>query len=82
MKGCFIENNSRVMIVKQTKIVSPFCFTETPVLTNNRRRACLTLGALARSLHDKNLTKSDYIVDRIEHWLDYHNESTTCICVI
>ena len=48
--------------------------TETPVLTKTRKRACLTLGGLAKSLHDKNLTKSDLIAEKIENWLDYHNE--------
>ncbi|WAR20850.1 CRB-like protein [Mya arenaria] len=48
---------------------------DTPTLTKTRKRACLSLGAMAKSLHDRNLTESDRIVERIEHWLDHHNES-------
>ncbi|KAH3690171.1 hypothetical protein DPMN_191890 [Dreissena polymorpha] len=30
---------------------------------------------MAKSLHDRNTTESDRIVERIENWLDHHNES-------
>jgi hypothetical protein len=50
-------------------------FSETPTLTKTRKRACLSLGAMAKSLHDKNMTESDRIVEKIENWLDHHNES-------
>ncbi|WAR20843.1 hypothetical protein MAR_014817 [Mya arenaria] len=62
--------------------VEALCFEEentipgdTPTLTKTRKRACLSLGAMAKSLHDNNLTESDRIVERIEHWLNIHNES-------
>lgn len=48
---------------------------ETPTLTKNRKRACLSLGALAKSLHHQNLTESERIVERIENWLEHHNET-------
>ncbi|WAR20774.1 hypothetical protein MAR_014748 [Mya arenaria] len=48
---------------------------DTPTLTKTRKRACLSLGAMAKSLYDRNLTESDRIVERIEHWLDHHNQN-------
>ena len=39
------------------------------------RRACLSLGALAKNLHETNVTLSDRLVDRLEKWLEPHNES-------
>ncbi|XP_052259562.1 uncharacterized protein LOC127863913 [Dreissena polymorpha] len=48
---------------------------ETPALSKTRKRACLSLGAMAKSLHDRNTTESDRIVERIENWLDHHNET-------
>ncbi|KAH3823827.1 hypothetical protein DPMN_125650 [Dreissena polymorpha] len=48
---------------------------ETPALTKTRKRACLSLGAMAKSLHERNTTESDRIVERIENWLDHHNEN-------
>ncbi|XP_045189288.2 uncharacterized protein LOC123546793 [Mercenaria mercenaria] len=47
---------------------------ETPTLSATRKRACLSLGAIAKSLHNKNVTESDRIVGRIETWLNIHNE--------
>ena len=56
-------------------IHKPILYSETPALTKTRKRACLSLGAMAKSLHDKNLTESDRIVEKIENWLDHHNQS-------
>ena len=39
------------------------------------RRACLSLGALAKNLHETNVTVSDRLVERLEKWLEPHNES-------
>ncbi|KAL4222205.1 hypothetical protein ACF0H5_018243 [Mactra antiquata] len=49
--------------------------SETPGLSKTRKRACLSLGAMAKSLHTRNITESDRIVERIESWLDHHNET-------
>ena len=47
----------------------------TPELTVTGKRACLSLGALAKSLHEVNVTESDRIVERLENWLKPHNQS-------
>ena len=48
-------------------------------MTKNGKRACLSLGAMAKSLHDTNTTESERLIKRLEDWLEYHNESK---CVI
>ncbi|XP_052224342.1 uncharacterized protein LOC127839993 [Dreissena polymorpha] len=68
-------------VTELVSLVEKLCFEdghepgETPALTKTRKRACLSLGALAKSLHDLNTTVSDRIVERIENWLDHHNET-------
>ncbi|WAQ98199.1 hypothetical protein MAR_022572, partial [Mya arenaria] len=47
---------------------------DTPTLTKTRKRACLSLGAMVKSMHNSNMSESDRIVERIENWLDHHNE--------
>ena len=44
-------------------------------MTKTGKRACLSLGAMAKSLHVLNVTESDNIVNRLETWLKLHNES-------
>ena len=44
-------------------------------MTKTGKRACLSLGALAKSLHVINITESDRIVQRLEAWLKPHNQS-------
>ena len=45
-------------------------------MTVTGKRACLSLGAMAKSLHETNITESDRIVERLEAWLKPHNQST------
>ena len=44
-------------------------------MTTAGKRACLTLGAIAKTLHEINLPESDRIVERLEAWLEPHNQS-------
>ena len=44
-------------------------------MTRTGRRACLSLGAMAKTLHEINLPESDRIVERLEAWLEPHNQS-------
>lgn len=45
-------------------------------MTLTQKRACLTLGALAKNLRDTdNDTEAQRIIDKFETWLGIHNES-------
>ena len=44
-------------------------------MTVTGKRACLSLGALVKALHEINVTESDRIVERLEVWLKPHNQS-------
>ena len=44
-------------------------------MTKTGKRACLSLGAMAKTLHETNTTVSDRIVERLEAWLEPHNQS-------
>ena len=47
-------------------------------MTLTQKRACLTLGALAKNLGDQgNDTEAQRIVEKFESWLGVHNESMT-----
>ena len=39
----------------------------------------MSLGALAKNLHETNVTVSDRIVERLEKWLEPHNESKSSL---
>ena len=55
--------------------IHAFLFAGVPSMTKNGKRACLSLGAIAKSLHETNITESDRIVERLEIWLEHHNQS-------
>ena len=45
------------------------CITGTRNLTRTEKRACLTLGALARTISKTDKEQADRIVEKIESWI-------------
>ena len=55
--------------------------TGVPALTKTSKRACLSLGALAKTLHETNISESDRVVKRLETWLEPYNHSKILLCL-
>ncbi|XP_033747032.1 uncharacterized protein LOC117332256 [Pecten maximus] len=50
-------------------------FHGSDALTKTQRRACLTLGSLAKVVKETDPQKSENIISRMETWLELHNET-------
>ncbi|XP_069134862.1 uncharacterized protein [Argopecten irradians] len=50
-------------------------FHGSEILTKTQRRACLTLGSLAKAIRKTDPERSDTIISKLEAWLGLHNET-------